>query len=312
MKNLTHLSSVCNKALVPLLAKGATRQRRKSVVRELEDGEYQIGFSNSDKVLEAQNGRIRKLIQNEANETDNQIFILKKQSCGHYTVQCKSRGAYLCNTMTNVFCLITYPATDGYIKCVIRPSNDQHTRLAAMENSKVELTHVDSIRNSNDIFHCKRLIKVMISNDKYIMAPPLHGMAIDTTFIPYAPILKSRAPIPCKNKAFKSVESVGDWINNLQIGDIVDACDDQGKWYESIIRWFELKGNRKLLYLHYIGWNKKWDEMIYSDDVKRIAKRNAKTKGPFRNRRVHCRCRAQHPRKYQYPLSYCNNWAPKK
>jgi len=163
---------------------------------------------------------------------------------------------------------------------------------------------------------------------------------------PSLQILQSRAPIPEKkylaNKSniwqTKSVlinpsivaqwdELMKDWINSLRIGDIVDARDQRDEqdrwygdrwyedgWYESVIRWIEVEGNRKLLYLHYIGRDKEWDEAIYADDVNRIAKRNTNTKGPHRERRCqyrYRRCRKVHPQEYRYPLSYSNNWMPK-
>merc|ERR1712129_409329 len=85
----------------------------------------------------------------------------------------------------------------------------------------------------------------------------------------------------------------------------------EDRWYESVIRWIEVKDDRKVLYLHYIGWNKKWDEVLYADNLERVAKRNTKTKGPRRERRSRCRCRSQNPQPYQYQLSYSNNWATK-
>merc|ERR1712228_642666 len=99
------------------------------------------------------------------------------------------------------------------------------------------------------------------------------------------------------------------WTKHLKIGDIVDAADEQEKWYESIIRYIEIKKNRKLLYLHYIGWNKKWDEQIFADDVKRIAKRNTMTKGPHRARRSQS---SYYHQIEHFPSSYSKYWtAPK-
>merc|ERR1712130_249958 len=120
---------------------------------------------------------------------------------------------------------------------------------------------------------------------------------------PKAPPLKIKKKLLLKDM---------DWINDLQIGDIVDVADDQEKWYESVIRYIEMKGDRKLLYLHYIGWNKKWDEPIFADDLKRIAKRNSMTKGPYRNDGLEDRFGHVHlvyPSHYSRCYSDC--WTPK-
>eukprot|EP01084_Bolivina_argentea_P254776 428389_1 len=76
-----------------------------------------------------------------------------------------------------------------------------------------------------------------------------------------------------------------EWTQELKIGDIVDARDEQEKWYESVIRCIESNGEKKKLYLHYIGWNKKWDEPLEAEDVQRIAKRNTYSRGPHRPKR---------------------------
>ena len=79
--------------------------------------------------------------------------------------------------------------------------------------------------------------------------------------------------------------SVVEWIKYLCIGDIVDCCDTQDKWYECVIRLIEFKDNNMIIYVHYIGWNKKWDEGIIANNIERVAKRNTFTKGPHRPRR---------------------------
>jgi len=112
-------------------------------------------------------------------------------------------------------------------------------------------------------------------------------------------------------------EIIDNWIDTLQIGDIVDVKDDQDHWYESVIRSIEHRDNRKILYLHYIGWSKKWDEAIYADDVDRIAKRNTETKGPHRHKQyqeVNASHRSMmgYDEPGLYPLSYSDHWTPNK
>lgn len=58
--------------------------------------------------------------------------------------------------------------------------------------------------------------------------------------------LTSKAPLPMTSK---SVE----WINHLKIGDIIDAKDEQDKWYEAVIRFIEMNNGNMMVYMHYIG-----------------------------------------------------------
>merc|ERR1719410_1935407 len=125
------------------------------------------------------------------------------------------------------------------------------------------------------------------------------------------------------------------WIHHLQIGDIVDARSRKNEWdnlwYEAVIRCIEMKGNRKLLSIHYIGRanlrddQTQWDEKIFADDFKRIAKRNSMTKGPvrswaYRGSNFSCPCydcaRAywdiddDPPEPCSYPEAYSHYWNP--
>merc|ERR1712204_65728 len=144
--------------------------------------------------------------------------------------------------------------------------------------------------NSNYLFYCLRIV----TNDTYPVAPPLVGMETVLNIIPSMQILENRAPIPEKKYLENDSDTIWaktvlinpsivvqwdklkkDWINSLRIGDIVDAnhrTSYEGRWhgetcyhdnwYESVIRWIEVKDNKKLLYLHYIGRNKECDEAI--------------------------------------------------
>eukprot|EP00485_Elphidium_margaritaceum_P001213 CAMPEP_0202698136 /NCGR_PEP_ID=MMETSP1385-20130828/11412_1 /ASSEMBLY_ACC=CAM_ASM_000861 /TAXON_ID=933848 /ORGANISM="Elphidium margaritaceum" /LENGTH=683 /DNA_ID=CAMNT_0049354767 /DNA_START=56 /DNA_END=2107 /DNA_ORIENTATION=- len=83
------------------------------------------------------------------------------------------------------------------------------------------------------------------------------------------PVIHSMCPIPGS-----------EWTQRLQIGDIIDAQDEHDKWYEAVIRYIEHKDGQPLLLLHYIGWNKKWDEQVHARDIDRVAKRNSHTRRP--------------------------------
>ena len=71
------------------------------------------------------------------------------------------------------------------------------------------------------------------------------------------------------------------WTNQLQVGDIIDVKDDQGKWYESLILCIEGPDDERKLFVHYIGWNSKYDELLSAVDSARIQKRGTMTKGPY-------------------------------
>ena len=53
----------------------------------------------------------------------------------------------------------------------------------------------------------------------------------------------------------------------LQVGSIVDVQAEDGKWYESVIRYFRFEDSMDndyitaYVYVHYIGWKVKWDEI---------------------------------------------------
>jgi hypothetical protein len=49
------------------------------------------------------------------------------------------------------------------------------------------------------------------------------------------------------------------WQTRLMIGDVVDAVDKQGKWYESVLVEGVTEGH---LRVHFKGWSSKWDDDI--------------------------------------------------
>jgi len=73
-----------------------------------------------------------------------------------------------------------------------------------------------------------------------------------------------------------------EWAQTLKVGDIVDAKDEEGKWYEVVIRYIEGSDDDRILYIHYIGWNTKWDEKVPASHVSRIQRRGTNTDGPHR------------------------------
>ena len=74
------------------------------------------------------------------------------------------------------------------------------------------------------------------------------------------------------------------WRETIQIGDIIDAKDEQDKWYETLVRYVYPKGHEHegKMIVHFIGWNLKWDEILLIEDDERVAKRHTHTRGPHR------------------------------
>lgn len=60
------------------------------------------------------------------------------------------------------------------------------------------------------------------------------------------------------------VESVK--LKQVKVGDKIDACDTENIWCKATVEMVVKASNRKdLLYVHYEGWNRKYDEYIYID-----------------------------------------------
>ena len=74
-----------------------------------------------------------------------------------------------------------------------------------------------------------------------------------------------------------------DWRQTLQTGDIIDAKDKKGKWYESLVRYVYPTSSTEYgkCIIHFIGWNRKWDEELFVNDYARLAKRHTHTTGPY-------------------------------
>ncbi len=53
---------------------------------------------------------------------------------------------------------------------------------------------------------------------------------------------------------------VNKWRQKLKVGDLVDAMDMDGKWYESVVR--EINTDNNTICLHYKGWQSKWDTTL--------------------------------------------------
>lgn len=63
-----------------------------------------------------------------------------------------------------------------------------------------------------------------------------------------------------------------EWISSHKVthqpkaGDKLDVCDTENIWCKATVELIIKTGNRKdLLYIHYEGWNRKYDEYIYID-----------------------------------------------
>lgn len=66
-----------------------------------------------------------------------------------------------------------------------------------------------------------------------------------------------------------------DW-KQFEVGQLIDAKDREGKWFEAVIT--ELEEDR--IHVHYNGWESKWDEWIQRDSLK-LAQVRTHTTGPY-------------------------------
>ena len=55
-------------------------------------------------------------------------------------------------------------------------------------------------------------------------------------------------------------------LKTVKVGDQVDACDTENIWCKATVELIIKTQNRKdLLYVHYEGWHRKYDEFLYMD-----------------------------------------------
>lgn len=55
-------------------------------------------------------------------------------------------------------------------------------------------------------------------------------------------------------------------LKNVKVGEQIDACDTENIWCKATIELVVKTASRKdLLYIHYEGWNRKYDEYLYID-----------------------------------------------
>ena len=55
-------------------------------------------------------------------------------------------------------------------------------------------------------------------------------------------------------------------IGQVKAGDKVDVCDTEFIWCKGLVELvIKTHDRRDLLYIHYEGWNRKYDEFIYVD-----------------------------------------------
>lgn len=58
-------------------------------------------------------------------------------------------------------------------------------------------------------------------------------------------------------------------LRSVKVGEKIDACDTESIWCKATVELIIKAPNRKdLLYIHYEGWNRKYDEYIYIDSYR--------------------------------------------
>ncbi len=98
------------------------------------------------------------------------------------------------------------------------------------------------------------------SNDEWhIVAPSMMQQKLDTVLaddglLDIAALVEVRSP---PDEEFPRDHIVNKWREELKVGDLVDALDMDGKWYESVVR--EINPDDSTVCVHYKGWQSKWD-----------------------------------------------------
>ncbi len=90
-------------------------------------------------------------------------------------------------------------------------------------------------------------------------APPLPREA------PSAPVALPWADSDDSDEEETPVEAddvAQDWRNNLSVGDVIDAKDSEGRWFDSRI--VEVEGDRVMV--HYNGWSHRWNSWVDRKD----------------------------------------------
>lgn len=55
-------------------------------------------------------------------------------------------------------------------------------------------------------------------------------------------------------------------LRTIKVGERIDACDTENIWCTAMVELVLKTADRKdLLYIHYEGWNRKYDEYLYID-----------------------------------------------
>ena len=86
------------------------------------------------------------------------------------------------------------------------------------------------------------------------------------------------------------------WRAGLKVDDRLDAQDSDGKWFESIVREVKTEGGEDLLFIHYRGWEERWNSWTKRSSAK-LQPRFTKVKN-FRDFRVNDKIECKHARRW--------------
>ncbi len=87
-----------------------------------------------------------------------------------------------------------------------------------------------------------------------MMQRKLDAVLADDGLLDLAALVEMRSS---PNEEFPRDHVVNKWREELKVGDVIDAMDMDGKWYESVVKEIYTKDNT--VCVHYKGWQPKWD-----------------------------------------------------
>ena len=73
---------------------------------------------------------------------------------------------------------------------------------------------------------------------------------------------EEETPLAPQQPPVEADDVAQDWRDNLSVGDVIDAKDSEGRWFDSRI--VEVEGDRVMV--HYNGWSHRWNSWVDRKD----------------------------------------------
>lgn len=137
-----------------------------------------------------------------------------------------------------------------------------HCRIAICGHSFCHQCISECLVHKKECPQCRKNIR------KKVLQP---SVLIDNAVKLFVSSKKDKGSSDDFNKWSERMKAYDTWIEStklkvVKVGDRIDACDTENIWCRATVELIIKAPNRKdLLYVHYEGWNRKYDEYIYSD-----------------------------------------------